>query len=207
MEKQWHGEYDTDRVISEYFPPGFTGGFLDVGAADGLTLSNSIAFERMGWICLCIEANANFTEQLKKNRKHWMVRAVGSHDGSGTFHIFHPPGRPTWWLSHSSLAPRRMESPYQLIEKRPVNVTTVDKCIEEFGQFNTIDVLSVDTEGTELDVLRGFNWKKWKPRVVVVEDFERWKWNTERKAIKFMSSVGYKLDKAIKYNDFYVPHA
>lgn len=204
---KWNGEFDTDRIASTYFPKGFTGGVVDVGAADGINLSNTYAFEQMGWLCLCLEANADFTEALKRNRAHSMVCAVGAKPGFDELKVFEPPGQPGWRISLTGLKPfPKLISQFRLVERRPVQVKTLDQCIAEFGKFKTIDYVTVDVEGSEADVLAGFDLERWKPKLLVVEDFLAWKWRGERKyAAEHLSKRGYKLHRSVKYNDFYVP--
>jgi len=50
-------------------------------------------------------------------------------------------------------------------------VTTVDAIMEKW-QLPKLDLLAIDTEGTELDVLKGCSLERWKPMVIVVECWE-----------------------------------
>ncbi len=69
----------------------------------------------------------------------------------------------------------------------------------EIGELDKIDILSVDVEGGELNCLRGLDLKKYKPHVIVVENF------TDDKNIEnYICSFGYKLDKYVDPNQFYV---
>jgi len=59
--------------------------------------------------------------------------------------------------------------------------------------------LSIDTEGTEIEVLKGFDIKKWKPKLLVIEN------NFNDPEIeKYLSTFGYIKNKRIEVNDFYI---
>ncbi|MBI4245098.1 MAG: FkbM family methyltransferase, partial [Planctomycetes bacterium] len=63
-----------------------------------------------------------------------------------------------------------------------------------------IDFLSIDVEGTELDVLRGLNLGKYRPRLILLEDrlvyLNKHRW---------LKSKGYKLVKRTGFNNWYIP--
>ena len=47
---------------------------------------------------------------------------------------------------------------------------TLDSLLDEAEAPKPIDLLSVDVEGHELDVLRGFDFVRWQPRLILLED-------------------------------------
>ena len=49
-------------------------------------------------------------------------------------------------------------------------VRTLDEILTEARAPSPIDLLSVDVEGHELDVLRGFDFARWRPRLILLED-------------------------------------
>ena len=63
-----------------------------------------------------------------------------------------------------------------------------------------IDFLSIDTEGTELDILRSIDWKAFRPKLLCVENHF-----LERHQADFLRGVGYRrTGKTLGYsNDFY----
>ena len=62
-----------------------------------------------------------------------------------------------------------------------------------------IDILSVDIEGGEYNCLLGVDLKKYKPKVIVLENV------TDDKMIRtYLESHQYTLDRHIAYNQYYV---
>ena len=62
-----------------------------------------------------------------------------------------------------------------------------------------IDFLSIDTEGTELEVLMGFDINRWKPRLFVIENNFG-----ESKFSDYLRDFGYKFSQRIGVNDFFI---
>lgn len=76
---------------------------------------------------------------------------------------------------------------------------TLDTILGEANLFNYIDYVSIDTEGTELDVLKGFDLVKWKPKVLLIEN------NYEDMEIEeYLKLFGYKKTLRHHVNDFYL---
>ena len=81
-----------------------------------------------------------------------------------------------------------------------VNQKTINSIIEnEIQNLDKIDIVSLDIEGGELNCLYGFDLEKYKPKVLVIEDAFNNKILDE-----YMFKFGYKLDKHISYNKYYV---
>jgi FkbM family methyltransferase len=76
-----------------------------------------------------------------------------------------------------------------------VPVRTLDEILIEAGAPAPTDFLSVDIEGHELDALRGFDFNRWRPRLVLLEDQVG-----NRDKLRFMTSVGYRLIRHVGFN-------
>ncbi len=80
-------------------------------------------------------------------------------------------------------------------------VRTLDSILDEF-RAPRVDLLSIDTEGMEIKVLRGFNLPKRQPALVLLED------HMETLDLYFyMRRMGYKLIKRTGPNNWWVPSA
>jgi hypothetical protein len=77
-----------DKWVSEAVFPGVTTGFfLDVGSADGVFLSNTVALERKGWTGICIDP---FPTHMEGRTCKMLKEVVSSETGQ---HVtFHPAG-------------------------------------------------------------------------------------------------------------------
>src|SRR5258705_7614869 len=85
---EYFSQQGEDALLDRFFQQQPTGFFVDVGAFDGLHLSNTYIFEQRGWRGLCIEPTPMFFEMCVRNRPRSLcinVACVGSERGPVTF--------------------------------------------------------------------------------------------------------------------------
>ena len=80
-----------------------------------------------------------------------------------------------------------------------VEVRTFDDVLAEAGN-PKLDLVSIDVEGIELQVLRGFNLERHRPTVLLIEDHLQ-KMDVHR----HVKRHGYRLVKRTGCNNWYVP--
>ena len=98
----------------------------------------------------------------------------------------------------SSLALDGIAPPHILDERITVKVDTLDNICAEHG-INGVDFLHIDTEGTCADVIRGFDFAKHSPALVLVED-----WRLSFEIHILMTARGYKRVRRVGLNSWYV---
>lgn len=147
--------------ISAEFPDGPKGWLIDVGANDGLDHTWTVPLERAGWDVLCIEGNPEFAELLPKQRKNTMLAAIDAQDGlEKEFFVNHPKT-----VSYSGLY---QHTGMAGIKAYPVVTRTLTACLDEKG-IEDVSIVGLDIEGSEYNALRGFDFDRWQPRLVIVE--------------------------------------
>jgi FkbM family methyltransferase len=83
------------------------------------------------------------------------------------------------------------------VEEIKVEVKKLDTVLSRIN-LEKIDFVSIDTEGTELEVLMGFDINRWKPILFIIENnFE------ESKFLDYLRDFGYKFSQRIGVNDFF----
>ncbi len=157
------------------FGKDFIGTAVDVGASDGISNSNTAHLEARGWTVLCIEPNRKYEQRLRANRAHVQMVACGAkHADNVPFKVYEvTPGN---FEAGSALNPSKSiqaEMKKAKIKQRTIKVAvrTLDSCLEQ-ARLVKLDLVSIDVEGGEVDVLAGFNIDFWKPRVVILEDWD-----------------------------------
>ena len=101
---------------------------------------------------------------------------------------------------HSSLDRDAMAPGSRPEEVIQVPVTTLDDILVQGGAPRPLDFLSVDVEGHEIEVLRGFDFAHWQPRLILLEDHVG---NLSKH--RFVKSSGYRLVRRTTLNGWYVP--
>ena len=85
-----YSQNNEEQIVTRYF--GNTGGtFLDIGANDGITLSNTFALSNIGWAGTLVEASPKAFARLQECYQHMkgyelIHTAVGTHNGKIILH-------------------------------------------------------------------------------------------------------------------------
>lgn len=199
----WYGQKDTDKHISKYFSNIHNGICIEVGVSDGKRGSNTLHFEEKGWRALCIDPIPEHIESAKKIRKEVIEIACGKQNGESDFYVF-DIGEKNILSSLSGLQPdpKLLISHGHLINKCytiQVKVKKLDDIIKDL-KIKSINFISIDTEGTEIDVLMGIDLSgtAYEIGMLVVEN------NHEGKDCeKYLNKFGWKKIERHFVNDFY----
>lgn len=197
----FHGQSREDEIAWQLFQHEPAGYFVDVGAHDGLYYSNTLAFELAGWRGLCLEPHPKFYQQLKANRPGSLcLNAAVSDRLSHGMPFMASENGPFSSLSSEDIERLRVIYPpdgFENMQQVIVPLITLDYALAIHG-VERVDYLSVDVEGRELDVLRGFEIARWRPRLVIVENN-----NLYDELIAYFSAVGYALARVVYQNMFF----
>ena len=198
----FYGQFGEEKFINTIFPDKTDGICIEVGAYDGISLSNTLHYEQKGWRVLCIEPIQEAFQKCKQIRKECYQCCVGENDSDDIdFTIFHLNDN---LCSISSLVPdeRLIESHKHLITNvshTKVKVRSLTSLLDELNFPLNIDFISIDTENTELDVLKGIDINKYNIKLFVIEN----NYN-ELNCEIYLNPYGYKKINRIGVNDFYL---
>lgn len=178
----YYSQFQEDKFLDKWGKLPKIGVFVDVGAG-GIENSNSLFFEEKGWKVLCIEPDPR--HEGLKDRKLVDNSIVGSDEGycDFTFHRF------------PQLSGTKHKS--ELAERKQVH--TLDSVLEKYG-ITKIDILSVDVEGSEMDVMAGFSVHTYRPTYIIIEHSNQFKGNCETETKWYLRSIGYEIVYATPSN-------
>lgn len=200
-EEQFYSQFGEDQILNKIFKGKQQGLCIEVGGFDGIQLSNSYFFEKLGWDCIVIEPIPELCEAIQKKRTSQILNiAVGSYTGETKFYVTEGvTALSTLEFSRSHL--ERVKSAGGNIREIHVKIDTLDNLLEaENVKGKEIDFITIDVEGHELDVLQGFSIQKYEPRIILIED------NlgvSDRRIDQLMSQAGYVRFKRTGCNDWY----
>ncbi len=191
----YYSQINQDEIANtRYFKNKKDGVFVEVGAHNGITLSNSYFFEKeLGWKGLCVEPIPEVFEQLQKNRSCYCIQGcVTDFTGPGDFLRVKCPEVEMLSGLLSKLDPRhfaRVKTEIAQnsgsIEIMKVNCYFLNDLLDKFG-FSHIDFLSLDTEGGEFEIISSIDYSKYTIDVITLED----NYGDER-FVPFLESKGY----------------
>jgi FkbM family methyltransferase len=162
-----------NEMYMKYFGHKTDGTFVEVGAYDGRFWGNTWGLAKAGWHGVYIEPIPEFVAMCRETHKNHNVEiiqtAIGSFTGKVTMHMAGPLSTFSEYF-YKSKAFGSFYDPRQSVE---VPIDTLDNVLEKTKIQPSFDVLVIDTEGTELDVLSGFNVAWWRPKMIIVEECEQ----------------------------------
>ena len=158
---QWYGELGQDRFVAEVLQNKTNGYFVEFGAMNGREYSNTYTFEKhFGWQGIVSEPNPRFHSELMQNRSCVIDnRAFWHTSGLQMDFVCRHHG-------YSVLGENIITADDQIIKVETVGLNDV---LELYRAPNVIDYISMDTEGTELDILIPFDWTRWQVLIWTIE--------------------------------------
>jgi FkbM family methyltransferase len=186
---------DEERVVREFFASKTNGFFVEVGANHPTEGSQTWHLEQAGWTGVLVEPQPNLAAFLvtARNAKVFAV-ACTSPDRAGRSLPLHVDG------ARSALDRDRMAPGAQPASVIAVPTRTLDDILDEAEAPAPIDLLSVDVEGHEIEVLQGFDFDGWHPRLILVEDHVG-----SLRTHRYLAGRGYRLIRRLGNNGWYVP--
>lgn len=142
------------------------GFYVDVGANDPVKDSVTQAFYERGWYGVNIDPVPHWHERLQKNRKRDVNLDIALSDQNGTFDFFEIPE-----TGLSTLDPLQAESYRQQgknVRAVTVQTRTLAEVLDQYAP-PEIHFLKIDVEGAEEAVIRGGDWQKHRPWIVLIE--------------------------------------
>jgi len=192
---QSYSQYGQDLVVDDFLQQQMGGFFLDIGAHDGVSLSNSWFFEKhRGWNGICVEPNPSVYGQLTKNRSCQTVNGCITQQAG--FVRFAKVTGSAEMLSgiaadydqrHRERIQREVKADAGEVEYLSIRAFSVNELLERSG-VRTVDYCSIDTEGGELKILQSINFGRFYFRVLSVEN------NYRSKAFRrLLTAAGFEL--------------
>jgi len=192
-----------DYHLSLAFAGQKTGTYIDVGAGHPIADNVSFWFYERGWQGIVVEPQLELAALYERlRRRDIVVRGlVGRECGEIDFHVVD--------RLHGLSTTR--EDVAQKAEAFGVRHRTVRAPVTTLAQLceshdrGSIDFLKIDVEGAEADVLLGGDWKRFRPKVVIVEAVTPMEsepsWHTWE---PFLVAQGYRFVLFDTLNRFYV---
>lgn len=151
---RFHSQFQEDKWILENLKPD-VGTYCEVGAYDGVLSSNTIALEDLGWEGVLVEADPHLADHCLIYRKAITWCCACGKPWFGTF-----------WINGKDRGASGMQVNTDHCQPIMVPVLPLHMILQASG-FDTIDLVSIDTEGTELTVWNTIG--DYRPKIVIME--------------------------------------
>jgi len=143
------------------------GYYIDVGANDPVEHSVTKAFYDAGWNGISIEPLPSFHAAFEEQRPRDVNLAVAAGATDGELTLYDVPAVRGWASPEASVAEMHRAEGHDVAEITVPVRTLAGICAEHVR--GEIHFLKIDVEGFEGEVLRGMDFKRWRPWVLVIE--------------------------------------
>jgi FkbM family methyltransferase len=191
--------------------------FIDVGANDGFSLSNTVLFALRGAHGLCFEPNPIDYRRLRAfylttRRVECFCEALS--DRSGTME-FRSDGLLSSLTATEDTGLTKLLAPFQNANSPVITVLAerLSIWLDRRPDYRQCDVISIDVEGHELNVLLGMDWERYPnlARCLILETHsdgaeQSWLHRDYHAIDELLSRQGYFKLAASANNTFWVRH-
>jgi FkbM family methyltransferase len=179
---------DEEKYIVEFFER-FQGRFLDIGAYDGKTFSNTRQLALAGWRGVLVEPSPSLHKVLKKrypdeSRFQIVKKGIGSSRGILPFYNFGGDAVSSFDKDHAILWEEKGKRSYTTLQ---IEVITVEDLLNQVG-FD-FDFINVDTEGWSWDILKTLPFDKLHHLRLICVEYD----NRDIEIREFMGPRGWNL--------------
>lgn len=148
-------------IANEFKTNGY---FLEIGASNGISLSNTYLLEKqLGWSGLLVEPAKMWHEELEKSRSSAVDKRAVWSANEGDMQFLEANVLSTLKKFEGNDAHIREGHSY------PVPTVTPSDLLSQHKSPTRIDFLSIDTEGSELEILKSFPFKEYDVTSICVE--------------------------------------
>ena len=175
------------------------GFFVEFGSTNGFDLSNSYLLEKdFGWKGILCEPASVWKEDLKKNRNSILdFRCVWKTSGKTVDLIV--PSKPEF----SKISILKNPKSLNVAQSEKVETVSLIDLLNTYNAPKNIDYLSIDTEGSEYEILEAFDFSKYRISIITCEhNFSK----KREKIFKLLNKNGYQrvFQGLSRWDDWYI---
>lgn len=180
------------------------GYFVEFGASDGITLSNSYLLEsEFYWTGILSEPAKVWHKELYSNRPSASIEPLCVWKDSSSSLVFNETFAAELSTLDSFSAKDSHKTSRELGKKYKVQTISLNDLLRKYEAPKKIDYLSIDTEGSEFEILNAFDFDQYQIQIITVEH----NFTPQRELIfDLLTSHGFvrKYETVSQFDDWYV---
>ncbi len=187
---------NVDLIVDRLFSKIKKGVYIDVGCNHPIKYNNTYLLHQKGWNGINIDLDKTSINEfniMRKNDYNVQDLLVGSIDGEEK-EIYYYHERSAINTVSEDLAEKRQTKPREIIKKKTKSLNQIIK--DSPFENKKIDFMSIDIENHEYEVLKNFNFLKYKIDVIVTEytDMSQEKLEIHTQSLEYLLNTNlYKL--------------
>jgi FkbM family methyltransferase len=175
--------------------------YLDIGASDPVDLNNTYFFYKKGCNSVNVEADPYLIKKLIAKRPRDINLNVGVAAERGSFDFYVMASKTLNTFSRETAERYASYGNNKIEMQLKIDVFNINEIVSKYFDSKP-DFVSLDVEGLELEILKNFDFKRFRPEVFCIETLTYTENNSEIKIteiIDYMKSVDY-----IAHSDTYI---
>ena len=211
-----------DIFVSAYTNRDSKNFFVEFGATNGITHSNTYMLEKeLNWNGILVEPAKIWHEELISNRtciidkrcifiksgeKMEFLTVNSNKSGEVIYNGIDPEPGLSSLRKYANNGDWASKVRIKNSEKDIVETITLNDLLDFYNAPKEINYLSIDSEGSELDIIRNFDFSKRKINIITVE--HNYHPISREEIHKILKKEGYKriYEKLSKFDDWYILH-
>ena len=198
--KRYYSETGEDITMHEVFNDQI-GTYLDIGSGHPVIGSNTYYYYKRGWTGVCVDPQPNLriAYKLIRYKDRFIPKVVSSKE------------KVTYFKFANSLLSTTDAKVANYHQKRGLKYTKLElDCINIKNLIPPIITptqnffISVDVEGAELEILKGINFSKQRPRAIIIESWMK-PWSSKSELNQFFKQARYELIAYTGLSALYIP--
>jgi FkbM family methyltransferase len=197
-----YSQFEEDKFILNWFG-GKQGVYIDVGAFHPWRISNTYLLYQHGWRGVTIEPIPRLFDKHKRLRGQdiQLNAVVGEREAWIEFRELVPAALSTFdSVAADTVIDRGYALPYR---RYSVQVLPLSEIYQRTIFPKSVDLLTIDVEGSGLSVLKGLDFVVLRPRMIVLEMNDD---AGDEPMREYLRSHGYKAIKKFGCNEIFVDH-
>ncbi len=191
--KRIYSQEGEDQLIEKLSGVKGNGFYIDIGAHHPVRFSNTYYFYLQGWSGINIEPNPDMFNYFLKQRPRDINLNLGICNKTTElmYYYFNEPALNTF---STETVHQLQAGSHQPIRTQMIPVTTLPIAIKNIKLPEVIDFMSIDTEGSEWEIISTNDWDRIRPRLLLIEiKGESVKHILDSEIARFLISKNYDL--------------
>lgn len=201
-----YGASGEDVLIGRYFKNKTNGFYVDVGALHPINGSMTYNLSKMGWkgINLDMMQENLMLFNLFRKKDINVCTAISSSKGEIEAYLFESgSGLNTNSIEWANKWKKKLDKDFVV---RKVKKEKLNNILKRFNVNKAFELLNIDVEGHELEVLKGMNFKLYRPKLITIEiHVDKTKDIFKSNVYKFLSKYKYELISQYRQTSFFIP--
>lgn len=189
--RESNSQWSQDMFVSYVMKRRIGGAFLELGGADGVTHSNTLSLEQfLDWKGVLVEPHPEQFRLLtlaRSNKRNQLINCAATPSGSAESLELIDAGQLST-LSNYLTDDLHREHREAATRTYTVKALPIHEILE---RAHSLDYLSLDVEGPELELLSAIDWKKQSPPFVITVE-HNWRTDVISGLRELLTNVGYK---------------